>query len=455
MLHDDGARCQLSATTHVLDFEGDEVTAAKLAKPRLHRASSCPFTKWRYSGPRLGLLGRSIHYQFCSMCMPISPIIVYLDNQDYSKLADTRLHAKEPDLPHLLSELRDLEHSGKVVFAFSGVSVAEAFPDKPSDIKLAQARVELLKELCEDHALPSYGLLARREVERLHRRRDDGRPVFSDASAWLPQDLVSELAGSFQNASATQQAAAAMKMKGMNPDRDRRMHSMLTSAIRVQLRQQRQLKIDAGDFYTIKPEFHETLLNLACGDATAADRSAALLGSWCDPTWVLSLHDRIPDLPNWLRNGMRKPHESAAAALKRFVSTMHGSAVLQSWKHGGWDKVIDDQILDLVPSIAEVYGIDLEDFGRGDVTLHCPGLTVERSTFMYLAWSYIAGGNQTEIEPNSPGDAMHAAYAPYVDVFRTDSAMAPHVKKALARTTSTTKVVSDRRQLVSQIRTLI
>lgn len=425
------------------------------SKPRLNRTNPCPVAEWHYSGPRLGLLGRSIHNPIYSIRMTISPIIVYLDNQDYSKMADTRLHTKEPDLPHLLSELRGLKQSGKVVFAFSGVSVAEAFPDKPSDIKLAQARVELLKELCEDHALPSYEMLARREVERLHLRCDDGSPVFSGASAWLPQDLISELAGSLGNASAAQQAAAAMKRKGMNPDRDRQMHSSLTSAIRIQLRRQRQSKIDAGDFYTVKPQFHETLLNLACGDATAADRSAVFLGSWCDPAWVLSLYDRIPDLPNWLRNGLRKPHETAAVALKRFVSTMHGSSVPQSWKHGGWDKVIDHQMLDLIPSIAKAYDICLEDFSRDDVMLHCPGLTVERSTFMYLAWSYIAGGNQTEIEPNSPGDAMHAAYAPYVDVFRTDGAMAPHVKKALARTTSTTTVVSNRRQLVSQIRTLI
>ena len=41
VLHDDGARRQLIAMTHVADLEGDEVAAAKLASiPRLKRASS-------------------------------------------------------------------------------------------------------------------------------------------------------------------------------------------------------------------------------------------------------------------------------------------------------------------------------------------------------------------------------------------------------------------------------
>ena len=46
-------------------------------------------------------------------------------------------------------------------------------------------------------------------------------------------------------------------------------------------------------------------------------------------------------------------------------------------------------------------------------------------------------------------DAMHAMYAPYVDVFRADSFMAPHVNRCVQR--HSTIVVSKLDELVTSI----
>jgi hypothetical protein len=89
----------------------------------------------------------------------------------------------------------------------------------------------------------------------------------------------------------------------------------------------------------------------------------------------------------------------------------------------------------MLVGIANRFGEGLKPSAKLDIALvdtHCPGIsTAIRS--LHSAWRSITFENPRKPKESDFVDALHAAYAPYVDVFRADGFMANHVAKQVAR----------------------
>lgn len=78
-----------------------------------------------------------------------SPVIVYLDNRDYSALSDVKRIANEPELVQALRTLEALIKAGKVVVLWSWVHALEMAPKNEEAIEPAIRRFNAMYRLAE------------------------------------------------------------------------------------------------------------------------------------------------------------------------------------------------------------------------------------------------------------------------------------------------------------------
>ena len=87
------------------------------------------------------------------------------------------------------------------------------------------------------------------------------------------------------------------------------------------------------------------------------------------------------------------------------------------------------QLVDLVQKIANSKRIDLGSYAAADVEAYCPGISAGIKSLYSSVWANVGGGRKEEASDSQPVDALHAFYAPYVQIFRADRFMAPHIQK--------------------------
>ena len=383
---------------------------------------------------------------------PTRPVVVYLDNQDYSVLANPKRHIAEPELPSLLAELRTLRETGSVKFVFSDVGVAEALPIRLEDVDLSMNQVRLLQELCGDHALITYGRLVREELLQVHQLDATPIQVLGGKYGWLPPGLERLWEQSANEKTLKARALELLAGEGLDQKSMRERLPIAEKRLRQHLLTQRKARIDRGEFHVL-PKFQDVLLRAAVGEATAAEKKAAFLESWTDLEWLVSKHCQQPEVVNWFRDSVRSQNISGGQALRRFANTMVGRDIPASWRDGGMDSIRDEYLTELVVAASTVFDLPEKRFPIEDIRRYCPGLSAQAGVYFSFAWAHIASRAKKEISDSAAADAMHSVYAPYVDVFRTDKAMAPHVQRSLAD--AGTQVVRLRKDLSTTIRRLL
>lgn len=97
--------------------------------------------------------------------------------------------------------------------------------------------------------------------------------------------------------------------------------------------------------------------------------------------------------------------------------------------------------------VTKTLKIDTMDLDTRQIDSGCPGFSTGLRTLFSAWWQSIVDAPRTPLASDYL-DAMHAMYAPYVDVFRTDAFMAPHVTKF---TKSRTSVISKLSELAAVI----
>jgi hypothetical protein len=385
--------------------------------------------------------------------MPIEPVLVYLDNQDFSNMANSNRHVNEPDLPVLLDQLREFRDSGNVKFVFSGVGVAEALPMGPGDLQLSIRHVRLLRELCGDNALISDLRLKELELGNLQRRTTDTIEVLAGKFDWMPPNLERELGIRSDAKSVEDQAKELLTASGMNARLQVEALPMTARMLRDGLLKRRQERIDAGDFRHLQSRFHDIVLRAAVGEASMEEKRTAFLESWNDLEWIVGFYDNLPELVDWYRDLVRKPSSWAAEALRTLVVLLQGREMPQEMGRKGWKGLRDVHLMQIEAALATSVGLPHGHFQPEEFLRHCPGISAEAGVLYSFVWTYLAGAAKKEIPNSAAADAMHAVYAPYVDIFRTDRSMAPHVTQALEG--MGTRVIGSRRLLAEAITELL
>lgn len=211
--------------------------------------------------------------------------------------------------------------------------------------------------------------------------------------------------------------------------------------------------------YPMRDQDMEVLWRYSIGRASAADANEAFLASLRDPTWMMQWFAEHHGQLSPFIESLRRPSETIAnifrefaGQAKRFYATVNAIGTKPSTTilaYGRWRAFGDELLCNITCNVAERAEVELPaQVTAVDVKRYCPGLA---AAFLVL---HSVMRDVATAHPRSPkesdfADAIHSMYAPYVNLFRADSYMAPRVAAVTAA--YGTSVVAKLGSLVAEI----
>ncbi|EJE52166.1 hypothetical protein PMI14_03144 [Acidovorax sp. CF316] len=369
-------------------------------------------------------------------------ITVYLDSQDYSTLSSSRI---EPAQEQIRERLREWSRSGAVRFVFSAFIVSEAAPTGPHANDFAIARGELLSNLCGENALLEGWLLLQEEARHLSSANDSPLSPLSPTGDFFPEI-------GFDDPPSLEQSVLETA-----PNRAQRRKSFKNGVVRPQFREQLRKLLSQTYVeqvvtkYPMKLEYADTFARFALGETSREEASAALRASIRDPRWLMSWFAANPELAKPIMEMVRKPGREMglkARELIQYRDSFQSDPQTRNMPSAVWNDTAElknmwvSHTSATVEYVAKRFCVHSDSLWPEHATAegiakYCPGLNAMVRSMLDSVWDSFGGGRKVEPTDSQFPDAMHAIYAPYVDVFRADRFMAPHIRRQLegSRTT--------------------
>lgn len=392
------------------------------------------------------------------------PVTVYLDSSDYSLLSDPKRLTVE--LSSVLAHLQQWSNEGSIACWFSGAHLSEMAPLDSVYIDAAQRRANLLVELCGTKALISPDRLLAQELRSAVGMDKSTHSIFSSEAEWYPDGVADispighvEMAGNINDAirdlGLNRKARRLAEQKALKAGKPR---AALKTSLVENARNGSLTEI--LDKYPMRPEDARMLGRFVVGDATARQATDAFLGSLRDPRWMMKWfaqhHQQLTPFIEWTRG----PAASMVAGLTEMTTfaaelhdndARHGTALAKDLNLlARWLDNQDALVSRVATRLANVLlKVDVQALSSDTVDKCCPGLSV-CIRVLHSAWGTTLSETPRRARLSDFPDALHAMYAPYVDIFRADSFMSPYI--AQRATTTKTHVVAKLAQLPNAIR---
>lgn len=391
------------------------------------------------------------------------PIRVYLDSSDFSTLSNPKCSAAEAEIVGQLQEWAD---SGVVQFLFSAIHLTEMAPLEPEFTPAAAARADLIVRLCGRNALVSFDRLAEIELRGLIEPQSPLPSVFSTEAEWYPKwgNLISPV----QWATAVSQVDLTGKEHGLNRQQRRNLKQKMfsrgqpTKATRELLFASEQ----GSDYqellenYPMRPQDAKVLGRYIVGKASSEEATAAFLESLRDPRWMMrwfsNHHDKMTPFIRWLRGPAQDLHSAVkiiadkSQELHKLQFAIGPDFKPEVFAAEWWVEAEEKMLQSFANRMINVLLQDSEvSVTSQQVRAHCPGIsTVICSLFSFVKDS--ATENPRQPKASDFADVLHAMYAPYVDLYRTDSFMTGHVRRQV--TPYSTTIIPKLSQLVPHLK---
>ncbi|MBC2776597.1 hypothetical protein [Parasphingopyxis marina] len=112
--------------------------------------------------------------------------IVYLDTQDYSKIAEARLWNRGEDVLNIFNALLNFKINKRAIFAYSFPILSELlqYSEKNKEITIEKARV--VEDLCGNHAFMHPSVIVSEEVKRASEEKCLNYEFLSGENRWFP-----------------------------------------------------------------------------------------------------------------------------------------------------------------------------------------------------------------------------------------------------------------------------
>lgn len=342
--------------------------------------------------------------------------------------------------------LRAQISAGKIVCYFSGIHLSEMAPVESQHTNLAVKRAEILVELCGRNCMISFDRIIAAELRSACLGATDSPYPYSGDGEWYPENFSDVLPEVRPSITKSLQSS----IREMAPNRRfRRQANALTlrsGGLRGKARDAliRSSRSASNDEilakYPMRSEDARVLRRYIVGDTSRDDAQNAFLNSLRDPNWMMQWfsehHETLNPFIEWARAPSRSMFqafsrlaESAAeiAGLDRELGLSHLNEITSSHNWREWqDEVVVSLARHLAKSQIDNDGTSIT---AAIIDSRCRGIsTAIRSLHSALRDS--AQRHARTPKESDFIDAMHSIYAPYVDIFRTDSFMAQHVKAA-------------------------
>lgn len=393
----------------------------------------------------------------------MQPVRVYLDSSDFSVLSNPKGCTEE--LSGVLTQLKQWVDEDRIVCCFSGTHLCEMAPLDVAYSDAAESRASLLVDLCGRNALISQDRLFASELKNAIRLTEQLPVVHSPVGNWYPDgvefvlpinkiEIATEIQQFIQGAGMSRTARRAAERKALKGGKPRpAMHAAILANARSGSMDEILEK------YPMRPEDARVLSRYAAGDVSAQEATIAFEASLRDPRWMMQWMGKNGALLNQFTSWVRGPAASMQMHLSEMVEKSasvrrcdadFGTTLADSlFSSTEWltlqDKLLHGIALKMSTALLSQ---DASELSVASIDRDCPGLSVGIRSLHSAWWT------TTSQRPRSPKlsdfpDGLHAMYAPYVDIFRADAFMAPHIAKACNR--FGTKVVSKLTQLPSAI----
>lgn len=398
-----------------------------------------------------------------------APLTVYLDSQDYSTLTDPK--QLTPGLRATRDNLLAFATSGTVRFLFSSVVICEATPLTPESTSLSEMKAEFLSELCGSNALVSFDRLISMEIEVLLGKTVNSVNAIDPQGNWFPDIGPLDEEG---NVWERMQGMVDddLKLKGISRQQRRAMSRKLVknnqprAVLRSMLDRQdsQSTAVALIEKYPMRPECADVMAQYAMGRASEAQFRQALIESLRDPRWMMRWFSNDHSMASPIAEIIRRPGRELGELMRILVkASLDYIAALMVWHSSGqnpagrhgevakkWAEFQDRQLISIVSRLSEDwFHSHLTNFTTSQVMACCFGLSTTLGSLFSSAWENVGGGRKESPSDSQFVDALHAIYAPYVDIFRADRFMAPHIQKQVAAHGTT--VVARLPQLVDVI----
>jgi hypothetical protein len=416
---------------------------------------------------------------------PLEILEVYLDSSDFSTLSNPK--TLTPEFSKVLDQLKKFRDEGKVNFRFSNVHVTEVAPVVATENLAAEMRAELMLELCGSKVMIDYTRLLESEVK--------AEPIdaFSNSGQWYPSidGLLPENIGLLHKKMADE----ALNEQGLNREQRRlRKKTILNKrglkpkfVELINSSNTERANSLAKTFPLTDSEARVTINFLQTGK-NREQAEAAFLRVLTDPRWLIKKIAGSPadieTLSGWLRVGGKVLAETvtkSTAEMQRLrLEEIHHENELKSIIIDFTDTDLKNNLLNKQSSRIQKaansrskFWQDIflrtvnncaESIGRESNIKHAVAITREEAflrfpgvstlaAVMIHSWQCASNVNPRLFRASDLGDAFHAIYAPYVDIFRSDGFMADPIQQATIR--YNTKVVGKLRDLPEAINAAI
>jgi hypothetical protein len=322
----------------------------------------------------------------------------------------------------------------------------------------AVTRTELLTELCGRKALIAVDKLIVGELEHAHSGGCCPPSVHSLSGDWFP-DVSGVLSNTHWYKTIRDALDEALKSQGMGWSRRRKVLSKLfvgerpTEALRTLLAQSSDGIVETiRATYPMREQDAQVLARYCTGAATVAEAEAALIESLRDPKWMMqwfaSRQDALSAVPDWLRSPSQSMADRIAGSVLQLttaseqqeraiarmaelgISVSSLAPIDRDWWIRGQDNMLEALAAGIYARVLR--GERPSRVAAEDLDRFAPGFSTCIRVMHSSVWNSV-GQKGRKAKPSDWLDALHAMYAPYVDVFRTDSYMAPLVDRQARR----------------------
>ena len=319
------------------------------------------------------------------------PLIIYLDSSDYSVLSGqiSKEHTR------CLNELAGLSEKGKVIFVFSCSIVSEMLPISKENLSSASIRLKLMNSLCK-YSLPALSDLMQREVTGALNSKKAPVSLLTPKYGWIP--------------TLANKSKPTVKFKFPSSTDKIKFYS-----------EAKRISLENGCPKVIS----EFALAISIGAISQENASVAAIYESRNIDFLLNLIEFRFEFSSILSKAIRDPSVKFYESMQKSILDLEAIKPTKI----DWNEQLNKNWVSIINRVAnsinrsEQFSLTLEQ-----VREYCPGLT----TAVLSSYSSMLDSFR-EKNPRNPknsdfADSLHALYAPYVDIFRADKYMSPHIR---------------------------
>lgn len=354
------------------------------------------------------------------------PLIVYLDSSDFSVLSNSK--TRTPEVVDVESQLIYWQEQGLIELRFSYVHVIEAAATEHRYSDLASNRFLQMKRLCGFNCLVDPIRILEHEATNLSKYEYvDLKNFLNDKGDWFPNIDSSK--------DSVKIETIVQEQINLIPDRKSRRLAISNSFDKNgKLKDEFRLK-----FFKISPMVDEIaqkfpipryLIEAAVRNYYKSGSVDSFLdalkeslsnldnlGLWYEKDW-----DRISPISSYLREIGSDVKHSLITATDRFREITENQTgldldknLISSLANNSFDNLVKTLPSDFANKLAVSLGVDLIKEPSWELT---PSLVTMGTVAGYVGKLTALGGRKAKV--SDFGDIYHAAYLPYVDIFRAD-----------------------------------